>query len=74
MSIRLRKFLSLFILVPGLAAYCFLAIALADRIPDFWAAQLAYFMIAGLAWAYPASRLIRWANGAARPKLKETPH
>lgn len=59
---RFKKLLGLFILLPGIAAYLAAAIILADRVPDIWLAKLVYFLVAGLAWAFPARYLMRWIN------------
>jgi hypothetical protein len=59
---RLKKLIGLFILLPFLGAYLFAAAALGERIPGVWPAQLAYFIVAGVAWAFPASILFVWAH------------
>lgn len=59
---RLKKLIALAVLIPGLAGYSLGAVILADRVPDHWAADLAYFLTAGLAWALPARLLMRWAE------------
>lgn len=45
----------------GFTAYVALVVALADHvIPLHWALGLAYYLVAGLAWTWPAARLMRW--------------
>ena len=45
----------------GFMLYVGLAVALADAVPRHWALQALYFLTAGLAWVWPALRLILWA-------------
>ena len=45
----------------GFLLYIGAAVALADAVPWHWAAQLLYFTVAGVAWVWPASRLMYWA-------------
>jgi hypothetical protein len=65
-SPRLKKFLGLFVLLPALGGYFAAVIVVADKLPDFWLAKLVYFLVAGIAWAFPAQRMMRWMN--AEPK------
>lgn len=62
MTPRFKKFLGLFLLLPGMAGYFAIVMIVADRLPEFWLAKLAYFMIAGIAWAFPAQWLMRWMS------------
>jgi len=59
---------TLFALVAGLvgfALYVGVAVVLADHVLGWhWAAQLGYFLVAGLAWAWPARALMVWAARA----------
>ncbi|SFK98645.1 Protein of unknown function [Falsiroseomonas stagni DSM 19981] len=49
----------------GFALYVMAVVALADHVlPLHWALQFLYFTIAGVAWAWPAKRLMFWAAGA----------
>lgn len=50
------------ILMAGMAIYIVAAVVLADYVPDHWAAQLAFFAVAGVAWALPLRGLLRWIN------------
>ncbi|MEE2691902.1 MAG: DUF2842 domain-containing protein [Pseudomonadota bacterium] len=59
---RLKKLIGLFILLPGLLAYIFAAIVVADYVPDFWLIELAYFIVAGVLWALPMKYLVDWMN------------
>ncbi|GAB4524534.1 MAG: hypothetical protein Kow00133_12810 [Amphiplicatus sp.] len=62
MSPRIKKLVGLFVLLPGLAGYFFAAAALGERVPSFWLFQAGYYLIAGIAWAFPAKFLIQWMN------------
>lgn len=63
MSPRLRKLVATALLLPGLVAYALGAMVLADHVPAHWLAKLVYFIVAGIAWAFPARALLRWAEG-----------
>jgi hypothetical protein len=53
--------LALLIGILGFVAYIAVAVALADHvIPLHWSVELAYYLVAGLAWTWPAARLMRW--------------
>ena len=43
-----------------LAAYVWIAVVVGDRVPDHWAARLAYFAIVGTAWGVPLIPLLSW--------------
>lgn len=56
-----RGVIALLVGVVGTVAYLGLAATLADRVvPMHWAIGLAYYLVAGLAWTWPAARLMRW--------------
>ena len=45
-------------------AYIAIVVALADHVIVLhWALQVPYFLVAGIAWAFPAKWLIFWAAG-----------
>lgn len=73
MSPRRRKLLALFLLLPGLLAYVLGAIVIADFLPAHWLVDLAYFIVAGVAWAFPAMVLLNWAEGPRKPKVSTPP-
>ena len=55
----------------GFLLYVGAAVALADRVLSMhWAVQAAYFVVAGVAWAWPAQRLMYWAAGKEPPRRK----
>lgn len=62
MPARLRKLIGLFGILAFLAAYVWLVIAVGEHVPAHWAAQLAYFGLAGVLWGVPILPLISWMN------------
>lgn len=60
-----RSALGFVAIVLFLAAYIGLAVTLGDYVPDHWAADVAYYLIAGIAWVPAAGRLLRWGAGPA---------
>lgn len=73
MNPRLKKLIGLFILLPGLLLYIGAVVTLAERIPEFWLAKLAYFMATGVAWAAPTIPFIRWMNKETPPSKGKAP-
>jgi hypothetical protein len=62
---RLRILFGALLLVLGLALYALLAMAVATRLlPDHWAVEMAFYALAGVAWVFPAARLIGWMQRA----------
>lgn len=48
--------------VLGFLLYIGLAVTLADHVLEWhWLLQIPYFALAGVAWAWPAHKLILWA-------------
>ena len=46
----------------GFLLYIGAVVVLADHVlPLHWVVQTAYFILVGIAWAWPAQRLIYWA-------------
>lgn len=73
MSPRLKKLVGLAVLPPGLLLYIGAVVTLAEKVPDFWLAQLVYFAVTGVAWAAPVIPLMKWmekvpAREPDRPK------
>lgn len=60
MSPRGRKAVGLLAFVVGLTVYALLMMRLGVALPQHWAVALVFYPVAGLAWLYPAARLIRW--------------
>jgi hypothetical protein len=66
---RLRKFIGTIVLVVFVCLYALTAMTLAAaRLPGTsgWV-QLAYFIVAGLAWVIPAGALVYWMQKPDRP-------
>lgn len=52
----------------GFLLYVGAVVALADHVLELhWTAQSLYFVLAGIAWAWPAQRLMYWAAQKAPP-------
>ncbi|WP_157967024.1 DUF2842 domain-containing protein [Elioraea thermophila] len=67
-----RKAIALAVALVGAALYVWLVVTLADWVVELhWAVELLYFALVGVAWAWPAARLLRWAF-AAPPAGKAT--
>ena len=62
LNARTRKAAGMAILVAVMAVYIGALVVIADSVPDHWAAELAFFAIAGVAWALPLRPLLRWIN------------
>ena len=62
MSPRLRKFIGLFAILIFLATYIAVVSTVGDYLPAHWAAQLAYYAVAGTLWGIPILPLIKWMN------------
>lgn len=62
-----RPILALLAGLVGFAAYVGVVVVLADWVLTLhWLVQLAYFLVAGLAWVPPARRLMFWGAGVTR--------
>jgi hypothetical protein len=62
MSARVRKLIGLFAILAFLTAYIVAAVAIGERVPNHWAAQLAFYGVAGCAWGLPLKPLFAWIN------------
>ncbi len=60
MTARTRKAIGGAGLVAYLLAYIMAAVTLADRVPFTPLAQLAYFVVAGVAWVAPLKPVLTW--------------
>lgn len=61
-SARTRKFVGMFGILLFIAAYVWAMTAIAEFVPDNWAAQMIFFGVAGTAWGAPILPLISWMN------------
>jgi hypothetical protein len=57
---RVRKFIGMIVMLAFLAAYATVAMVIGVRLPDHWAAHLAFYAIAGTFWSLPLFPLIAW--------------
>jgi drug/metabolite transporter (DMT)-like permease len=62
MNARARKLIGLLGILVFLAGYIALVTKLSDLIPSYWAAQLAFYVVAGVSWGIPILPLISWMN------------
>jgi hypothetical protein len=62
MSARLRKFIGVFAILAFLVVYIGLMGLLGTHVPNHWAAQLAYYVVAGMGWGVPILPLLSWMN------------
>lgn len=57
-----RAAIALLVGLLGFLLYVGVVVAVADHVLGLhWTAQTAYFVAAGIAWAWPAQRLMYWA-------------
>ena len=64
MAPRLKKLIGFSLFLPVLMLYFFAAAALGERVPDHQLLKTAYFLVAGIAWAFPAKYLMAWMNSS----------
>jgi hypothetical protein len=62
MSVRTRKLIGSMAIVGFLGLYIAVVATLAERLPANWVVQLAFFLVAGVAWGGPLIPLITWMN------------
>ena len=68
MSPRVRKLIGLFAILAFLALYVIVVSTIGDHLPDHWAAQLAYYAVAGTFWGVPLFPLMSWMNREPKPR------
>lgn len=68
MSPRIKKLIGFAFFLPVLTVYFFAAAALGEQVPNNQLLKAGYYLIAGVAWAFPAKYLILWMN--AEPPAK----
>jgi hypothetical protein len=78
MNIRTRKLIGTVALLLFMALYALLALAAAIilQVSESKWVELAYYIVAGLAWVPPAALLVRWMelpkDPAAQPEARRT--
>ena len=60
MKPRVKKLVGFLLFLPALMLYFFAAAALGELIPNIQLLKAAYFLVAGIAWAFPARYLMVW--------------
>ncbi len=60
MSPRIKKLIGFLLFLPALMLYFFAAAALGELVPNIQLLKAAYFLVAGIAWAFPARYLMVW--------------
>ncbi|WP_160000672.1 DUF2842 domain-containing protein [Roseomonas sp. 18066] len=59
-----RKWIAILAALVGLTLYLWAVLWLGDRVQTLhWALQVPFFVVAGIAWAFPIRRLMFWAAG-----------
>ncbi len=57
-----RTVIAAFVFLVGFTAYVAAVVTLADHVLTLhWTVQAVYFVVAGVAWAWPARTLMFWA-------------
>lgn len=69
MTPALRKLFGLVVLMVGLGIYALLAMRLAVAVlPENLVVQTVFYIVAGIAWVWPARPLVRWMqSGDMKP-------
>ena len=62
MTARTRKFIGALVIVGFLVFYAWAAIMIGEMLPQTLWVQAVYFIVAGLAWAFPLKPLFGWMN------------
>lgn len=62
MTARSRKFVGMILLLAFIVVYVGIAAMIGERLPEHWAVQLAFYLIAGLGWGVPVLPLLSWMN------------
>ena len=60
-GLRWRHAIGIAVLVVGLIGYALAVMVLGSSyVPEHWLAQTGFYMLGGLAWLWPARRLLHW--------------
>ncbi len=58
-----KRTFGMFVLVVGLVFYAAGVVKLSSMfLPIHWFVDLLYYVVAGVAWVFPAGLLLKWAN------------
>lgn len=72
MNVRTRKLVGAVALLVFLSAYAFVVmlVAIVLQVNSSKVVELAFYVIGGLAWVYPAGLLVRWMHRPDHPPTK----
>ncbi len=71
---RLRILYGMMLMVLGLAVYSLAIMKLAaDWLPEQWAIETVFYVVAGTIWLYPAIKLTRWMQDLPDPPSRFDP-
>lgn len=62
MNARIRKLIGMVGILAFMVLYVGAAVRIGERVPDHWAAKLAFYALAGMVWGVPVLPLISWMN------------
>ncbi len=65
---RTKKLIGFSAFLPALILYFFAAAALGELVPNHQLLKAAYYLTAGIAWAFPARFLMQWMEAAPAQK------
>ena len=59
---RTRKFFGVFAILAFIGFYAWAMSSVGDFVPRHWAAQMVFYIVAGMGWGVPILPLISWMN------------
>lgn len=62
MNASMKKLVGSLGLLFGLVIYIMFAVAIGARLPHYTLIELPYYIVAGMAWIFPARRLLVWMH------------
>ncbi|MEX6633914.1 DUF2842 domain-containing protein [Hyphococcus lacteus] len=65
---RYKKLIGFSLFLPTLLLYFFAAAALGERLPHNQLLLVPYYIVAGVAWAFPTKYLLQWMNAPAKQR------
>lgn len=68
---RIKKLIGFLAFLPALALYFFAAAALGELVPNIQLLKAAYYLVAGIAWAFPARYLMKWMEAEPAPRAAD---
>ena len=61
---RHKKLIVVLAFMPVILAYIIVVMAVSDHVPKHWLVQLVFYIVAGMAWAFPLKPVMAWMNRA----------